>query len=157
MARLRGKETVSELFHGSSGVRSAAPSLFSVAAADWLADAELHEEVFGPVALIVHAASEGQMAEIAAGLDGQLTAILHLYEADHDLARSLLPLQERKAGRLIVNGFPTGVGVFGAMVYGGPYPASTNFGATSVGTLAVRRFLRPVCYQDFPPELLPQF
>jgi NADP-dependent aldehyde dehydrogenase len=76
-------------------------------------------------------------------------------EADTDTAQALVPVLERKAGRLLVNGFPTGVEVADAMVHGGPYPASTNFGATSVGTLAIRRFLRPVCYQNMPEELLP--
>jgi NADP-dependent aldehyde dehydrogenase len=75
--------------------------------------------------------------------------------ADAGAARRLVPILERKAGRLIVNGFPTGVEVADSMVHGGPYPASTNFGHTSVGTLSIRRFLRPVCYQDMPAELLP--
>jgi alpha-ketoglutaric semialdehyde dehydrogenase len=74
---------------------------------------------------------------------------------DTAAAQALMPVLERKAGRILANGFPTGVEVSGAMVHGGPYPASTNFGATSVGTLAIRRFLRPVCYQDLPAELLP--
>jgi NADP-dependent aldehyde dehydrogenase len=76
-------------------------------------------------------------------------------EGDTDLARRLLPVLERKAGRVLVNGFPTGVEVSDTMVHGGPYPASTNFGATSVGTLAIRRFLRPVCYQNLPASILP--
>ena len=71
------------------------------------------------------------------------------------LARRLLPILERKAGRVLANGFPTGVEVCDAMVHGGPYPASTNFGATSVGTMAIRRFLRPVSYQNLPQGLLP--
>jgi NADP-dependent aldehyde dehydrogenase len=71
-------------------------------------------------------------------------------------AQALLPLLERKAGRLLANSFPTGVEVCDTMVHGGPYPASTNFGATSVGTLSIRRFLRPVCYQDIPVALLPE-
>src|SRR3546814_9699380 len=74
---------------------------------------------------------------------------------DADQARRLLPILERKAGRLLANGFPTGVEVSDAMVHGGPYPASTNFGATSVGTLSIRRFLRPVCYQNIPEAVLP--
>jgi NADP-dependent aldehyde dehydrogenase len=74
---------------------------------------------------------------------------------DAGMARDLLPVLERKAGRVLANGFPTGVEVCDAMVHGGPYPASTNFGATSVGTLSIRRFLRPVCYQNLPAELLP--
>jgi NADP-dependent aldehyde dehydrogenase len=76
-------------------------------------------------------------------------------DADADLARTLLPVLERKAGRILANGFPTGVEVCDSMVHGGPYPASTNFGATSVGTLSIRRFLRPIAYQNMPPEVLP--
>ena len=72
-----------------------------------------------------------------------------------DLARRLLPILERKAGRLLANGFSTGVEVADSMVHGGPYPASTNFGHTSVGTLSIRRWLRPVCYQNMPKDLLP--
>ncbi|MAB08736.1 MAG: aldehyde dehydrogenase (NADP(+)), partial [Rhodobacteraceae bacterium] len=71
-------------------------------------------------------------------------------------AQRLMPVLERKAGRILVNGFPTGVEVCDSMVHGGPFPASTNFGATSVGTLAIRRFLRPVCYQNMPDALLPE-
>ena len=95
------------------------------------------------------------MIDIARSLEGQLTCTLQVDDADADLARALLPVLTRKAGRLLANGFPTGVEVADAMVHGGPYPASTNFGATSVGTLSIRRWLRPVCYQDVPPSLLP--
>jgi len=126
-----------------------------VSGADWLAAHALREEVFGPLGLVVRARDADEMQAIACALDGQLTATLHMDEADTDAARRLLAVLERKAGRLLVNGFPTGVEVCDAMVHGGPYPASTNFGATSVGTLAIRRFLRPVCYQNMPEALLP--
>ena len=96
------------------------------------------------------------MLNIARSLAGQLTATLHLEDSDLPLARKLLPVLERKAGRVLANGFPTGVEVCEAMVHGGPYPASTNFGATSVGTMAIRRFLRPVAYQNLPSGLRPQ-
>ena len=95
------------------------------------------------------------MEAIARGTEGQLTCTFHLDAPDHDAARRLQPILERKAGRLLANGFPTGVEVSDTMVHGGPYPASTNFGATSVGTLSIRRFLRPVCYQNMPDALLP--
>jgi NADP-dependent aldehyde dehydrogenase len=95
------------------------------------------------------------MAALAEGGEGQLTATLHMDDGDADLARRLLPILSRKAGRVLVNGFPTGVEVADAMVHGGPYPASTNFGATSVGTLSIRRFLRPVCFQNAPESILP--
>ena len=92
---------------------------------------------------------------IARSLEGQLTCTLHLDPDDLDLARLLMPVLERKAGRILANGFPTGVEVVDSQVHGGPYPASTNFGATSVGTLSIRRWLRPVCYQNIPQSVLP--
>ncbi len=88
-------------------------------------------------------------------LEGQLTATLHFERADTELARQLIPILERKAGRILANGWPTGVEVGHAMVHGGPFPATSDSRTTSVGTLAIRRFLRPVCYQDLPQELLP--
>lgn len=135
--------------------RAALGYLFEVSGDAWLSDESLRHEVFGPLGLLVRARDTDQMLEIAAGLDGQLTASLHLDDADHALAARLLPVLERKAGRLLANGFPTGVEVADAMVHGGPYPASTNFGATSVGTLAIRRWLRPVCFQNLPEALVP--
>lgn len=115
----------------------------------------LAEEVFGPLGLIVVVDDIEEMRAIARSLQGQLTCTLHMDDADTEDARSLMPILERKAGRVLANGFPTGVEVCDTMVHGGPYPASTNFGATSVGTLAIRRFLRPVCYQNMPAALLP--
>ena len=92
---------------------------------------------------------------VARALEGQLTCTLQMDAGDTDLARRLMPVLERKAGRVLANGVPTGVEVCEAMVHGGPYPASTNFGATSVGTMAIRRWLRPVSYQNLPEALLP--
>ncbi|PWR04307.1 aldehyde dehydrogenase (NADP(+)) [Meridianimarinicoccus roseus] len=137
--------------------REARPFLFRVAARDWLANHALSEEVFGPLGLVVVAQDADEMDAVARSLDGQLTATLHMDEGGKDaaLAQRLLPVLERKAGRVLANGFPTGVEVCDSMVHGGPYPASTNFGATSVGTLSIRRFLRPVCYQNIPSALLP--
>lgn len=135
--------------------RIAAPYLFETTAERFLAEEMLAEEVFGPLGVVVRARDTGQMEEIVLGLHGQLTATIHLDEADYPLARKLMPILERKAGRVLANGFPTGVEVSTAMVHGGPYPASTNFGATSVGTLSIRRFLRPVSYQNIPVKLLP--
>ena len=137
-------------------MRQATPYLFEVSGADWLADHMLGEEVFGPLGLIVRVRDADEMLAIAASLQGQLTCTLHLDDADTTLARQLLPVLERKAGRVLANGFPTGVEVVDAQVHGGPYPASTNFGATSVGTLSIRRWLRPVAYQNIPDALMPQ-
>ena len=135
--------------------RNATPYLYQVSGDDWLANRALGEEVFGPLGLIVTVRDAGQMRALAASLHGQLTCTLHLDAGDTEAARRLLPILERKAGRVLANGYPTGVEVCDAMVHGGPYPASTNFGATSVGTLSIRRWLRPVCYQNLPADLLP--
>ena len=136
--------------------RSATPYLYEVSGADWLANHTLAEEVFGPLGLVIRVRHAAEMEQIAQSLQGQLTCTLHLDDADTDLGRALMPILERKAGRVLANGFPTGVEVVDAQVHGGPYPASTNFGATSVGTLSIRRWLRPVAYQNLPAALLPQ-
>ena len=135
--------------------RRAKPYLYRVSAKDWLADPRMQEEVFGPLGIVVVAETAAEMAEIARAIQGQLTCTIHMDEGDTEAAQKLMPLIERKAGRVLANGYPTGVEVSDAMVHGGPYPASTNFGATSVGTLSIRRFLRPVCYQNMPDALIP--
>lgn len=147
---------VEQLVVGTSELREGAANLFVTTGDAWLQDDALSEEVFGPLGLIVIADGIAQMREIALKLHGQLTCTLHLDEEDLAVAAGLLPVLERKAGRLLTNGFPTGVEVCDSMVHGGPYPASTNFGATSVGTMSIRRFLRPVCYQNMPLDLLPE-
>jgi NADP-dependent aldehyde dehydrogenase len=146
---------VQEILASDCAARQSTPSLYEVSGSDWLKDPSLHEEVFGPLGIIVRVADLHQMRAIAKGLQGQLTCTLHLDKPDRDIARDLVAILERKAGRILVNGFPTGVEVADAMVHGGPYPASTNFGATSVGTMSIRRWLRPVCYQNLPDEILP--
>lgn len=153
--RIAGAPGVQGLLTQVCDRRQAMPQLFRVRGADWLGDHQLSDEVFGPLGLIVTARDAEEMTQIAHSLQGQLTCALHLDEADTDLALRLMPILERKAGRVLANGYPTGVEVCDAMVHGGPYPASTNFGATSVGTMAIRRFLRPVCYQNLPEYLLP--
>lgn len=154
-ARIAAGNGVQELLASSCTAREARPFLFRVAAEDWLGNHDLSEEVFGPLGLVITVKDEAQMLAIARSFAGQLTATLQLDAGDADLGRKLLPVLERMAGRVLANGFPTGVEVSDTMVHGGPYPASTNFGATSVGTLSIRRFLRPVCYQNLPVELLP--
>ncbi len=99
--------------------------------------------------------SDGELRACLEALDGQLTATLHLGGEEVASARHWIDLLERKAGRVIVNGFPTGVEVSPAMNHGGPYPATTDVRYTAVGTAAILRFARPVCYQDVPPPLLP--
>ena len=148
--------TVEALLGQKADGRDATPFLFRVSAKDWLADHDLQEEVFGPLGIVVVANDADEMAQTARALQGQLTCTIHMDEGDTPAARALMRILERKAGRLLVNGFPTGVEVADSMVHGGPYPASTNFGATSVGSLSIRRFLRPVCYQNMPQALLPE-
>lgn len=155
-ARLAGHDGVRALLITQAEGRSAGPTLVETTGAVFRRDHALGEEVFGPLGLVVRVQSVSEMLDIAAGLRGQLTATLHMDDADMADARALLPILERKAGRVLANGFPTGVEVVDAMVHGGPYPASTNFGATSVGTLSIRRFLRPVAYQNMPAALLPE-
>jgi len=95
------------------------------------------------------------MDDVARHLEGQLTATLHGTPADLEAYSALISILEHKAGRLLVNGFPTGVEVCSSMQHGGPYPATTDSRSTSVGTAAIQRFVRPVAYQNFPPSLLP--
>lgn len=153
--RIAATAGVQQVLTSVCDMRQATPYLFEVSGADWLANHALGEEVFGPLGLIVRARDAAEMLAIAQSLQGQLTCTLHVDADDYPTAQTLLPVLERKAGRVLANGFPTGVEVSEAMVHGGPYPASTNFGATSVGTLSIRRWLRPVSYQNMPEALLP--
>ncbi len=131
-------------------------ALLSTQAEHFLTQPELQSEVFGAAALLVQCNSDVQMLAIARALEGQLTAGLHVTDnTDALFARDLLDVLETRAGRLLINGFPTGVEVCSAMVHGGPYPATSDGRTTSVGTRAIDRFLRPVCYQNFPENLLP--
>ncbi|MFV3288655.1 aldehyde dehydrogenase (NADP(+)) [Pseudomonas sp. NY11955] len=118
-------------------------------------DPLLQEEVFGPTTVVVEVADAQQLAEALRHLQGQLTATLIAEPDDLEAFATLVPLLERKAGRLLLNGYPTGVEVSDAMVHGGPYPATSDARGTSVGTLAIDRFLRPVCFQNYPDALLP--
>ena len=143
------------LARGESAVGRAQAALFATDARALLADAALADEVFGPCSLLVRCDDEAQLRAVLSSLEGQLSATLHAEAEDHALARSLLPLLQRKAGRVLFNGFPTGVEVSDAMVHGGPFPATSDGRSTSVGTAAIERFLRPVSYQNLPDELLP--
>ncbi|WP_417243683.1 aldehyde dehydrogenase (NADP(+)) [Celeribacter sp.] len=153
--KIAGTAGVQELLTSTCDLRNATPYLFATTGKEWLENEILGEEVFGPLGLIVRVSDMDEMRQLAKALQGQLTCTIHLDDGDADAARTLLPILERKAGRILANGFPTGVEVCDTMVHGGPYPASTNFGATSVGTLAIRRFLRPVSYQNIPATVLP--
>ena len=147
---------VTAVAHGLDGGHGQGrAALFSVDAKTFLATPHLQDEVFGAASLVVRCADLAQLLSVIDALEGQLTIALHLDAADTDLARALLPALELKAGRVLVNGFGTGVEVGHAMVHGGPFPSTSDSRSTSVGSLAIDRFLRPVSYQNLPAELLP--
>jgi 2,5-dioxopentanoate dehydrogenase len=139
---------------GSSGCGQA--QAFTVSGADFLTNPALAHEVFGPSSILVVCADLAEVTAILQAMEGQLTATLHIAQGDYEAARQLVPILEARAGRIIANGWPTGVDVTHAMVHGGPFPATSDGRSTSVGTLAMDRFLRPVSYQDMPAALLPK-
>jgi NADP-dependent aldehyde dehydrogenase len=129
--------------------------LFTTTLSEFLSQPELSEEIFGPDTLIVRCPTPADFVGAAEALDGHLTATIAGTPEDLATAPELVHVLERKAGRLLFNGFPTGVEVSHAMVHGGPYPATSDSRFTSVGTQAIFRFARPVCFQDFPEALVP--
>jgi NADP-dependent aldehyde dehydrogenase len=135
---------------------AAQAALYLCDAATFLATPDLEDEIFGPASVVIACRDETEIVAVARHLEGQLTATVHATGADQGIAAALLPTLERKVGRILFNGFPTGVEVSHAMVHGGPFPATSDSRTTSVGATAIERFLRPVCYQDVPAELLPQ-
>jgi alpha-ketoglutaric semialdehyde dehydrogenase len=157
VARLSGVEGVTLLAKGQAGTTecSAQGAMYACDAATYLSTPALHDEIFGPCSLLVRCVDEAEMVAFAKRLEGQLTATVHAASGDHALAGALLPTLERKAGRLLFNGFPTGVEVAHSMVHGGPFPSTSDNRSTSVGATAIDRFLRPVCYQNLPAALLP--
>jgi NADP-dependent aldehyde dehydrogenase len=132
-----------------------APAIFGTGVEQFTTNHVLHQEIFGAASLVIRYNSTEDLLNAAARIEGQLTASLHLTEQDYPTAAPLIPVLEQKVGRIIVNGWPTGVEVGHAMVHGGPFPATSDTRTTSVGTLAINRFLRPVAYQNLPQELLP--
>ena len=158
VARRQGHGGVEILAQPSQEIKGAShvsPVLFQVKGSELLRDPELMKEIFGPSTLIVRYADRQELIALVYSLEGQLTATLHGTDADIAAFADLVAILERKAGRLVVNGYPTGVEVCHAMVHGGPYPATSNSRHTSVGTQAIYRFARPVCFQDFPQAALP--
>lgn len=156
IARLQAHSGVHHLASGPAASGQASAHLFG-ADAQGLIDADpiLQHEVFGPCGLILEASDEHQLRQALRALDGQLTATLIADPADLEHFADLPALLEQKAGRLLLNGYPTGVEVSDAIVHGGPWPATSDARGTSVGSLAIDRFLRPVCYQNYPDALLP--
>jgi len=154
--RLKGHAKVTQVGEGqaSTDPNRCQAGLYVTNAADFMGDEELCEEIFGASSLVIRCANLDEFKTVAESLEGQLTATLQLDEGDYAAARALVPTLERRAGRILCNGFPTGVEVCHAMVHGGPFPATSDARTTSVGSAAINRFLRPVCYQDFPAELM---
>jgi 2,5-dioxopentanoate dehydrogenase len=157
VAKLETVSGVSELARGlDNGVGCAARAALFITDGDtFLSTPALLDENFGPSSVLIRAKDAAQLKQIAEYLEGQLTATIHAVAADRAIAASLMPTLERKAGRILFNGFPTGVEVCHAMVHGGPFPSTSDSRTTSVGASAIDRYLRPVCYQDVPADLLP--
>jgi NADP-dependent aldehyde dehydrogenase len=135
--------------------QSVGVALFETDAKSFLDNPGLSEEVFGPATLLIRHSGRQEVLRIANGLEGHLTATIHGTEQDLQEYADLIAVLERKVGRLVFNGFPTGVEVSHAMVHGGPFPATSDGRSTSVGSMAMYRFARPVCYQGFPEAVLP--
>ena len=154
---LAAHDGVTELAVGSAPdtAAGAAARLLRVDAADFVANPELQAEVFGATSLLVVCADLDELRSTLQSLEGQLTATVHAEPGDHEAVATLLPTLENLVGRIVFNGWPTGVEVGHAMVHGGPFPATTDARTTSVGSAAIERFLRPVAYQDMPGDLLP--
>lgn len=156
--RLKGSTGVNSVASGknSDAGYTGVANLFQSNVNSFLNDHTLEEEVFGPSTLVITADSKNELMLAAEKLGGHLTATVHGTEEDLNNYKDLINLLEQKAGRLIINGYPTGVEVCDSIVHGGPFPATTDSRTTSVGTLAITRFTRPVCYQNFPETLLPE-
>lgn len=156
LARAYGRPGIRLHSSARGAARQAAPQLL-IAEASLLFDPgrPLEEEIFGPATVVVELDSADQLLRFATAMRGQLTATLLASSGDLQAHRKLIERLEEKAGRLLVNGYPTGVEVSDAIVHGGPWPATSDARGTSVGTLAIDRFLRPVCYQNYPDEQLP--
>jgi NADP-dependent aldehyde dehydrogenase len=142
--------------HGPNAATEAQPALLVADAGALGAQARLGEELYGPVTLAVRCRTREELLEAARRLHGHLTATVHATDADLAANRDLVAILARKAGRLLLNGVPTGVEVAHAMHHGGPWPASSDPRATYVGAAAILRFARPVCWQDFPDAALPE-
>jgi len=139
-------------YTGHAGIT---PSLFATDAVTWKNTPNLHEEAFGPATLVVHCKSVAEAIGCIDHLDGSLTGAVHAELEEKPDAVKVMRALEEKVGRMIVNGYPTGVEVNDAIVHGGPYPATTAEGTTSVGSASITRWVRPIAFQDTPDHLLP--
>jgi NADP-dependent aldehyde dehydrogenase len=155
LANSAGLTTVQASAAAEAAQTQARAAVFTTDAQTFFAQPELSEEVFGPSTIVVNCASQEELARAVNELQGHLTATIHGTAADLEEYRWLISALELKVGRIVINGFPTGVEVCPSMTHGGPYPATTDARSTSVGTDAIKRFVRPVSYQGFPNEALP--
>lgn len=157
IGKVKGVELVAKSdAPAKSDAAQASAVLYSTDAATFEANETLKEEVFGPASVVTHCGSTEELERIAESFDGQLTAAIHGTPDDLRQHARLVRILERKAGRIIFNGFGTGIEVCPSMHHGGPYPAATHSFFTSIGTAALYRFVRPVCYQGFPDDCLPE-
>ncbi len=149
---------IKELATGQKGDSNnrATAMVFQTSIDDFLQNESLAEENFGPSSILVVAQNKAQILKAARNLEGHLTATVHGTPEDFLNYQALFDILEKKVGRIIINAYPTGVEVCHSMVHGGPYPATTAPQSTSVGTNAIKRFVRPICFQDYPPSLLPK-
>jgi NADP-dependent aldehyde dehydrogenase len=155
LSSIKGVVTVESAFTPDPAKTESRPALFLTSAETFEHHHELGEELFGPSSVLVHCRTRDEMMSIAQKLDGHLTATIHGTRDDLREYTELVSLLESRVGRLIFNGFPTGVEVCPSMQHGGPFPATTDSRSTSVGTAAILRFARPVAYQNFPESALP--
>jgi NADP-dependent aldehyde dehydrogenase len=154
MSRQEGVQVIAKGIRKDT-VNEGTAAFLQVDATNFLSNKQLEEEVFGPSTLAIRAGNKSDLLEVAHKIKGHLTATLYATEEDLEEYAELVEILERKVGRLIINGFPTGVEVCHAMVHGGAFPATTDSRSTSVGTNAIYRFTRPVSYQNFPGHMLP--
>ncbi|RJT80168.1 aldehyde dehydrogenase (NADP(+)) [Arthrobacter cheniae] len=157
VSKLRNEADVTVVAEGRPGPTENAPGavLFSTTTDTFRDNLGLQEEVFGAAGIFIRYSSEDELLASAEALEGQLTATIHATSSDNTAIAPLLPVLERRVGRILFNSWPTGVEVGHAMVHGGPFPATSDSRSTSVGSLAIMRFQRPVSYQNIPDELLP--
>jgi NADP-dependent aldehyde dehydrogenase len=153
---LPGVELLARPSERAGGGLTRGGSVVTTDLATFLSTPALHEELFGPVSIVIRCPSTDSVIDVASSLEGNLTATIHADEADAMFGKRLASILSDKVGRIVWNGYPTGVAVTWAMQHGGPYPSTTSPGHTSVGATAIRRFLRPVAYQNAPDALLPE-
>lgn len=151
-------KNVTAFAHGLANTadNDASPILFQTTIENYMKNSSLSEENFGPSSIIIESDTKEAILEAARNLEGHLTATIFGTENDFKNYSELFDILELKVGRIVINGYPTGVEVCHAMVHGGPYPATTASQSTSVGTGAIKRFVRPVCFQDYPQFRLPE-